>query len=430
MIAIPYGKKQLYMEETGVAQVLESGIGQMKSSQTPEEIVRQAMEHPIGTPPLRELARGKATATVIISDHTRPVPSKQMIPFMLEELRQGNPEIVITLLVATGCHRGTKKEELVEKLGQKIVDEETILVHDCDDQEQLTDLGVLPSGARLVLNRRAVETDLLVAEGFIEPHFFAGFSGGRKSILPGICSRVTVLGNHCARFIDNPHARSGNLKNNPIHEDMIAAARMAGLGYILNVVIDEEKQIVAAFAGDPEQAHEEGCTFLKSYCEAKVPKKTPIVVTSNGGAPLDQNVYQTVKGLCTADNVAEEGGVIIICAECGDGIGGDAFYQALKDCESISMLLSRIRSTPMEETVPDQWQYQILAKILEKKKVIYVTEQQWESVIREMKMEYAATLPKALDMARKWTGSEEVTVIPNGISVYFARPYPDRKYEI
>ncbi|MCI8853723.1 MAG: lactate racemization operon protein LarA, partial [Lachnospiraceae bacterium] len=114
----------------------------------------------------------------------------------------------------------------------------------------------------------------------------------------------------------------------------------------------------------------------------------------------------------------------------GDGIGGDAFYQALKDCESISMLLSRIRSTPMEETVPDQWQYQILAKILEKKKVIYVTEQQWESVIREMKMEYAATLPKALDMARKWTGSEEVTVIPNGISVYFARPYPDRKYEI
>ncbi|MCI8853782.1 MAG: nickel-dependent lactate racemase, partial [Lachnospiraceae bacterium] len=273
------------MEETGVAQVLESGIGQMKSSQTPEEIVRQAMEHPIGTPPLRELARGKATATVIISDHTRPVPSKQMIPFMLEELRQGNPEIVITLLVATGCHRGTKKEELVEKLGQKIVDEETILVHDCDDQEQLTDLGVLPSGARLVLNRRAVETDLLVAEGFIEPHFFAGFSGGRKSILPGICSRVTVLGNHCARFIDNPHARSGNLKNNPIHEDMIAAARMARLGYILNVVIDEEKQIVAAFAGDPEQAHEEGCTFLKSYCEAKVPKKTPIVVTSNGGAP-------------------------------------------------------------------------------------------------------------------------------------------------
>lgn len=421
MIGIPYGKKQLYMEETGVVQVLESRINQMKSQGNPEELVKRAMEHPIGTPALRELARGKATATVIISDHTRPVPSKEMIPFMLEELRQGNPDIEITLLVATGCHRGTKREELVDKLGAKIVEEETILVHDCDDKEQLTDLGVLPSGARLVLNRKAVETELLVAEGFIEPHFFAGFSGGRKSILPGICSRVTVLGNHCAQFIDSPYARSGNLKDNPIHEDMLAAARMAKLAYILNVVIDEEKQIVAAFAGDPEKAHEEGCTFLRSYCETAVGEKTPIVVTSNGGAPLDQNVYQTVKGLCTADKAAKEGGVIILCAECGDGIGGDAFYRALKGCESISALLSQIRSTPMDETVPDQWQYQILAKILEKKRVIYVTEPQWESVIREMKMEYASTLPEALDMARKWTGSERITVIPNGISVYFDR---------
>lgn len=231
MIAIPYGKKQLFMEENGVVQILESAISQMKSQKNPEAIVKKALENPIGTPALKDLARGKATATVIISDHTRPVPSKQMIPFMLEQLREGNPEIEITLLVATGCHRGTNKKELIDKLGQKIVDEETILVHDCDDQEQMTDLGLLPSGAHLVLNRKAVETDLLVAEGFIEPHFFAGFSGGRKSILPGICSRITVLGNHCAKFIDSPYARSGNLKNNPIHEDMVAAARMAKLDY-------------------------------------------------------------------------------------------------------------------------------------------------------------------------------------------------------
>ncbi len=419
MIAIPYGKKQLFMEENGVIQILESAISQMKSQKNPEAIVKKALENPIGTPALKDLARGKATATVIISDHTRPVPSKQMIPFMLEQLREGNPEIEITLLVATGCHRGTNKKELIDKLGQKIVDEETILVHDCDDQEQMTDLGLLPSGAHLVLNRKAVETDLLVAEGFIEPHFFAGFSGGRKSILPGICSRITVLGNHCAKFIDSPYARSGNLKNNPIHEDMVAAARMAKLDYILNVVIDEEKQIVAAFAGDAEKAHKAGCEYLKPYCETMIQEKTPIVVTSNGGAPLDQNVYQTVKGLCTADKVTEDGGVIIICSECADGIGGDVFYQALKNCADIPQLLSQIRSTSMDETVPDQWQYQILAKILEKKRVIYVTEKKWESVIREMKMEYAATLPEALDRAQRWTGSERITVIPNGISIYF-----------
>lgn len=418
MISIPYGNTHLKMDETGVVQILESRIGELKGEKTQEELVKQAMEHPLGTPPLWELSRGKATAVVIISDHTRPVPSKKIIPFMLEQLRQGNPDIEITLLVATGCHRGTRREELIQKLGREIVDGERILIHDCDDKEQLTDLGALPSGSRLVINRAAAETELLVAEGFIEPHFFAGFSGGRKSVLPGICSRMTVLGNHCAAFIDSPYARTGNLEKNPIHRDMLAAAALAKLSYIVNVVIDEDKKAAAAFAGDPVQAHEAGCAFLKPYCQVRIQKKTPIVVTSNGGAPLDQNIYQTVKGLCTADAAVQEGGVIIICAECADGTGGDDFYQALKNCTSIQALLQNIRSTPMDETIPDQWQYQILARILEKKRVIYVTESRWAQVIREMKMEYAPSLEAALALARSLVGESEITVIPNGISVF------------
>lgn len=418
MITIPYGNTRFTMDKTGVVQILESRIGELKGQESQEDLVRRAMAHPLGTPPLWELSRGKKTATVIVSDHTRPVPSKKIIPFMLEELRRENPNIEITLLVATGCHRGTRKEELVEKLGRQIVEEERILVHDCDDVGQLTELGTLPSGAKLVINRVAVETDLLVAEGFIEPHFFAGFSGGRKSVLPGICSRVTVLGNHCGAFIDSPYARSGNLEKNPIHRDMEAAADMAGLAYIVNVVIDEEKKVAAAFAGDVRKAHEAGCAFLRPYCQVEVERQTPIVVTSNGGAPLDQNVYQTVKGLCTADAVAQEGGVIILCAECADGTGGEDFYRALRDCESIGKLLETIRKTPMEETVPDQWQYQILARILEKKRVIYVTEPKWETMIREMKMDFAPTLEQALRQARELTGGGEITVIPNGISVY------------
>lgn len=418
MIAIPYGKTALTMSREDVTQILESKIGELKGTQDEEELVKQAMNHPLGSLPLWEMARGKATATVIISDHTRPVPSQKIIPLMLSQLRQGNPKIEITLLVATGCHRGTRREELVQKLGPEIVAKERILVHDCDDKARLTDLGVLPSGAHLMINQIAVETDLLVAEGFIEPHFFAGFSGGRKSVLPGICGRVTVLGNHCASFIDSPYAGSGNLENNPIHQDMVAAAAMAGLAYVVNVVIDEEKKVAAAFAGDPVQAHEAGCAFLKPYCQVKAEKKTPIVVTSNGGAPLDQNIYQTVKGLYTADAVATDGGVIIICAECADGVGGENFYLALKDCGSIRELLQTIRSTPMDETVPDQWQYQILAKILEKKRVIYVTEPKWEPIIRDMKMDYAPTLADALALAERQTGRREITVIPNGISVY------------
>ena len=418
ILEIPYGATHFTMDKTGVVQVLESRIGELKGQENQEDLVRKAMAHPLGTPPLWELSRGKKRATVIISDHTRPVPSKKIIPFMLEELRRENPHIEITLLVATGCHRGTRKEELLEKLGKKIVEEERILVHDCDDEEQLVELGILPSGARLVVNRAAVETDLLVAEGFIEPHFFAGFSGGRKSVLPGICSRVTVLGNHCGAFIDSPYARSGCLEKNPIHRDMEAAAAMAGLSYIVNVVIDENKEVAAAFAGDVRQAHKAGCAFLGPYCQVRVEKRTPIVVTSNGGAPLDQNVYQTVKGICTADAAVQDGGVIIICAECADGTGGEDFYRTLRDCESIEKLLEEIRSTPMEETVPDQWQYQILARILEKKRVIYVTEPKWESMIREMKMDFAPTLEEALRQARKLTGDGEITVIPNGISVY------------
>lgn len=418
MISIPYGKTHLTMSSDGVVQILESRIGELKGEKSQEELVQQAMEHPTGTPPLWELARGKATATVIISDHTRPVPSRKIIPFMLEQLRQGNPDIEITLLVATGCHRGTKREELIQKLGAEIVEQERILVHDCDDTEQLTDLGILPSGARLVINRAAAETDLLVAEGFIEPHFFAGFSGGRKSVLPGVCSRVTVLGNHCATFIDSPYARNGNLDKNPIHQDMTAAAAMAKLAYVVNVVIDEDKNVAAAFAGDPIKAHEAGCAFLKPYCRVKAERKTPIVVTSNGGAPLDQNIYQTVKGLCTADAATQDGGVIIICAECADGTGGADFYRALKDCSSIQELLKTIRNTPMEKTVPDQWQYQILAKILEKKRVIYVTESRWAPVIRDMKMEYAPTLEDAIILAEGQVKKREITVIPNGISVY------------
>lgn len=153
----------------------------------------------------------------------------------------------------------------------------------------------MPSDAPLVINRVAVETELLVAEGLIEPHFFAGFSGGRKSVLPGVCNRVTVLGNHCSKFIDSPYARAGILDNNPIHSDMIAVACLAKLAYCVNVVIDETKKIVAAFAGDPVEAHAVDCAFLRLYCEVCA-KPSDIVIATNGGAPLDQNVYQCIKG--------------------------------------------------------------------------------------------------------------------------------------
>lgn len=416
MIDLPYGHTTIPSDEAN-ATVLRSRIDELSSDRAGAELVEEAMARPFGSKRLFELVKGKRTCTVIISDHTRPVPSRDILPPMLKELRQGNPEIKITLLVATGFHRGTTTQELVAKLGEDIASSETIVVHDCADAAANVQIGVLPSGAPLVIDRLAAEADLLVSEGFIEPHFFAGFSGGRKSVLPGVCDRVTVLGNHCSKFIDSPFARTGILDKNPIHADMIAAARLAKLAYCVNVIIDEKKQTVAAFAGDPIEAHAAGCAFLRPYCEVTA-EPGDVVITTNGGAPLDQNVYQCVKGLTAAEAAAKDGGVLIICAECADGTGGDGFYHSLADCESPAALYDAFMAMPQDKTIPDQWESQILARVLMRHRVIFVTRTEMEQTVRDMKMDYAPSLDIALDMARESKGvSASVNVIPNGISV-------------
>lgn len=417
VIKLPYGKTELMFElPIGSYHILQSRIKELSSKRDGSEIVREAMENPIGGPTLKQLAEGKSTATIIISDHTRPVPSKDIIPAMLQEMRAANPMIDITLLVATGCHRGTTVTELQDKLGKDIAASERIIVHDCIDSDNI-EIGILPSGAKLVINRAAAEADLLVSEGFIEPHFFAGYSGGRKSVLPGICERKTVLGNHCSAFIDSPNAKAGVLDQNPIHTDMIEAARQARLAYIVNVVIDKNKKTVAAFAGDSETAHEAGCKFLAEYCTVNA-KPADIVITTNGGAPMDQNVYQCVKGMTAAEASAKEGAVIIMCAALEDGAGGDSFYKAVKDCESPEALYREIQGIPQDETRPDQWEYQILSRILIKHKVIFVSHKKNRRIIEDMKMIYSPDIDTAIKIARKIKGEEaSLTVIPDGVSV-------------
>lgn len=418
-IKIPFGKSDLALNaDLSGAEILESNIGALAASGSEDEMVLAAMAQPIGTPRLCEMAVGKKTCTIIISDHTRPVPSRHIIPFMLQELRQGNPEIQITLLVATGFHRGTTPEELVGKLGEEIVRNEKIVVHDARDASTNVRIGVLPSGAACVIDRCAVETDLLVAEGFIEPHFFAGFSGGRKSVLPGVCDQVTVLGNHCSKFIDSPNARTGVLEGNPLHEDMLAAARLAKLAYIVNVIIDEDKKVAAAFAGDPVEAHRKGCDLLLGYCQVKPKQRGDIVISSNGGYPLDQNVYQSVKGLTAAEAAAAPGAVLIMVSSCADGHGGESFYRALHECASPQELTKEILATPQDQTKPDQWEYQILARVLCKHPVIYVTCPEQRETIEQMKMKWAPDVDTALRQAQEIKGKDaHLVVIPNGISV-------------
>jgi len=418
-LEIPYGKTTLSYEGSFSSYEFLLAHGDAEASVPhQEDLITQAMKAPIGGIPLSQMAKGKHSAVIIISDHTRPVPSRLILPPMLAALREGSPDIDVTLLVATGCHRATTLDELKQKLGSSIYAQEKIIVHDCDNSANMVNLGTLPSGTECRVNRIAVETDLLVAEGFIEPHFFAGFSGGRKSVLPGICARKTVMANHCAAFIDNAGSRSGLLQENLIHRDMTAAARMAKLQFIVNVVLSPDKRVIHAVAGEPVKAHAAGCGWLSRRCRVTPQMKGDLVITSNGGAPLDQNIYQAVKCMSTAEAAVAPGGTIIVCSECADGIGGDAFYHAVRDCASASALLDRIRKVAPEKTTPDQWQYQIFCRILKEHRIIFVTRPELRDVITDMKMEYASTLGEAIQRAEP--ENKHVVIIPDGVSVIVA----------
>ena len=418
-ISFLYGKGTLQhtFEDGELAGVLTSSIEEYVPEHDAEELVRRALRAPLGSAPLCELARGKNKVVIIASDHTRPVPSKIIMPLMLEEIRRGNPDAHVTILIATGCHRGTTKQELVAKFGEDIVEREDIYVHDCDETEKLVRIGTLPSGGACEINRLAIEADLLVAEGFIEPHFFAGFSGGRKSVLPGVASRTTVLANHCSEFIAHPCSRTGILQGNPIHEDMLWAAKAAKLAFIVNVVLNSKKTPIYAVAGDVEAAHAKGTEFISSLCAVKaVP--ADVVISTNGGYPLDQNVYQSPKGMTAAEATVKPGGVIIMLAQSDDGIGGDHFYHQLADERDIEVIMDRFMSRRRDQTEPDQWQAQILVRILRKAHVIYVSRLP-DELIENMHMVPAHSVKEALDKAKSLLGKSDVSVtaIPDGISV-------------
>lgn len=421
-ILFPYGKNTLSynIPDERYAGCLTSHMQHYFPEKSPEDIIKESLEHPIGTPRLCELARGKQNIVIIASDHTRPVPSKIIAPLLLSEIRKGNPNASITFLIATGCHRNTTQNELIEKFGEDIVKQERIVIHDCDDTSMLVTLGTLPSGGTLTINRLAAEADLLVAEGFIEPHFFAGFSGGRKSVLPGIAARKTVIYNHNAAFIQHPNARTGILEHNPIHEDMLFAARTAKLAFICNVVINSEKEPVFAVSGDVELAHKAGREFLCKQCMVSaIP--SDIVITTNGGYPLDQNIYQAVKGMTAAEATVKKDGVTIMLAKSNDGHGGVSFYETFKNQKNLRKMMGNFLATPPEQTIIDQWQSQIFARLLMHSSVIYISDAP-DEIVTNLHMHPAHSIEEAVKIAdeillKKGIHNGKILAIPDGVSV-------------
>lgn len=417
-IPIPYytSTLDLHVDEENLKAVLTAKMHGFHAEKTQEQLVLDALEHPVGSPRLRELAKDKQKIVIVTSDHTRAVPSKITLPLLLKEIRSGNPQADITILIATGLHRPTTEEEQRRMFGDEIVGHEKIAINNAFDPEQFVELCTLPSGAVFQVNKLAARCDLLVTEGFVEPHFFAGFSGGRKSILPGVCSERTVNENHSYKAVSHPRSNSGMLKDNPIHADMLCAAKAVNVQFIFNVALDGEKKIVAAWAGDLEKAHEAGVAFIRQWSQCPV-VTGDIVVTSNGGYPLDQNLYQSPKAMATAEACAGEDGVIIMCCSCCDGMGGAHFGEILQrgTPDEIDRYLSEI---PPQKTIPEQWCAQVCVRVLRRHQVILVTTFLDHDEVRRANMIPASTPDEALEIAYRLKGEHaSVVVIPDGVSV-------------
>jgi len=375
--------------------------------------VRDALRQPIGSPPLRSLVKPTDQVGIVFSDITRPTPNHLILPVLLDELDHV-PEEQIVLFNSTGTHRPNTEAELRGMLGDTIVDRYRIVQNDAHDRDSHILVGRTTSGHDVWIHREFVECDVRIPTGFIEPHFFAGFSGGGKAIMPGLALLETVMRNHSARNLDSPLARWGITHGNPLWEEVREAAAMVQPTFLLNVALNRDRQITAVFAGDFEEAHAQGCAFVRDKAMVAVEEPFDIVITSNSGYPLDLNLYQAVKGMSAAAQVVKEGGSMIVAADCWDGIPEHGEYgRLLVEAESLESLLETIRAPGFQRQ--DMWQAHIQALICLKADVHFyshnLSEKQIEGALLRPCRDIEATVAELL---QKHGRGATICVLPEG----------------
>jgi len=338
-----------------------------------------ALDSPIGTEGLRKWVKNGERVCIIFTDITRATPNERIIPWLLNYLKAyGVGPERITLLNALGTHRANTEEELCKLLTPEVVREYRVLNHEPENPEALVQVGTTGDGTPALLNRHAMEADLRIVTGFIEPHFFAGFSGGPKGIMPGVAGLETVMSNHGRKNIGNANAAFGVTGGNPLWEEMRDIALLAGRSFLVNVTLNERRDITGVFAGDLTEAHRVGCEFVRNSAMQAVDGLFDIVITTNSGYPLDQNLYQAVKGMSAAARIVKKGGAIIIAAECRAGVpGGSAFEALLRKARDPEDILALIAQT----TYAEQWQAQIQA-LIQRKARIFLHSSLGDEVIR------------------------------------------------
>ena len=379
----------------------------------PEAALAGALRSPVGSPPLRELVKHSDTVGVVFSDITRPTPNDVMLPVVLSELEE-IPRDRIVLFNALGTHRQNSEAELREMLGDEVFDGYRIVQNDAFDSSTQVSLGSTRRGHAIRLNREFAACDFKILTGFIEPHFFAGYSGGGKAVMPGMAALQTVLGNHDAGMIADPKSIWGVTRSNPIWDEIHEVAHRVGRVFLLNVSLNKEKKITGIFAGDLDEAHERGCRFVRKAAMMPVDHAFDIVITTNSGYPLDLNLYQTIKGVSAAAQVVKQGGAIIVASDCWDGIPDHGLYgQLLRESDNPRDLLERICSSPSAQQ--DQWEAQIQAQIQLKADVYirtdHLTDEQIVSALLHPCPSVEETLAQMLD---RYGRDARICVLPEG----------------
>ena len=413
-IRLAYGRKGLAVELPDKAPVTVIEPEFVPGLKDERATLAEALNSPVGCPPLRELVRPSDTVAVVFSDLTRPMPNDRVFPVLLEELaRVGLPDEHIVLVNALGTHRPQTEAELKTMLGEAVVNRYRIVQHNAWDEATLAPVGHNRAGRIVRVNRTYLEASVRILTGFIEPHFFAGFSGGPKAVLPGLADVDSILDNHGATMLADPQATWIVTEGNPLWEEMLEIALLTRPTFLLNVTLNQARQITGVFAGDLVKAHQAGCAFARRHAIRKVPQPFDIVITSNSGYPLDLNLYQAVKGMSAAARIVKPGGVIIMAAECWDGIPNHGeFKRLLWEAGSPEEILARIMSPGFR--CHDQWEAQILAQIRQKARVYLYTDGLTEEEIRRSHLIPSRSIEETVVKLLRSNPAATIAVLPDG----------------
>lgn len=418
-----YGKHGISLELPDNAFLIEPT--NLPKLENEKEAIRQALRNPIGSGSLKESVKSTDTVSIIISDITRPTPNHILVPLLIEELNHVPLENFV-IINGTGTHRDQTREEFVQMLGDWVVDNIRIINNQCHDKDTLVNLGRSKFGCDVYLNKEYVESDFRIVTGFIEPHFFAGFSGGPKGIMPGIAGIETILTFHNARMIGDPLSTWGNMENNPVQDMTREINSLCKPDFMLNVTLNREKEITNVFAGELYESHDLGCAFAKEHAMFRCDERFDVVITSNSGYPLDQNLYQAVKGMSAAHKIVKEGGSIIVASECSDGLPDHGNYAKIFDmAESPQKLLDMINDP--EFKMFDQWQVQKQA-VIQVWADVYVYSKLSDQQVKNAMLKPTNNIEQTIeDLKKKHGDTMTIAVLPLGPLTI---PYVDEKVSI